>query len=360
MDQARGAALGARQHRRGSAAIRGASRSPASRRARSPSARRWRRRWRSDLIAGAIGESGAFFSTTISTPTRAETEQIGVAFAQKRRRADSRRAARAVGHRAARDGGPPGHAAVRPERGRLVLPRGAGQHLRSPASRRRCRCSPDGTREEMNARAVLQETPTPENVKRAARAALPGARAEEAAKVFPASTPEEALQSVTDLAGDRFIGFSTWKWLEVHAKTSGKPVYRYLYARPRPPHRRGGRDAEPRRRRDARRQHAACTARARRGALGRDRVRDGQPRDEQGVRLDRRRPQGLADDAGLLRELHQDGQPERRRDCRTGRSARWTRAATRSASGSTWRRRRSPSRGARYLFQDQVASAPRP
>jgi len=30
------------------------------------------------------------------------------------------------------------------------------------------------------------------------------------------------------------VGFSTWKWSELQMKTSGKPVYRYLYARPRP------------------------------------------------------------------------------------------------------------------------------
>jgi para-nitrobenzyl esterase len=39
---------------------------------------------------------------------------------------------------------------------------------------------------------------------------------------------------MTNLTNDRFIGFSTWKWLEVHGKTSGKPVYRYFYTRPRP------------------------------------------------------------------------------------------------------------------------------
>jgi len=38
----------------------------------------------------------------------------------------------------------------------------------------------------------------------------------------------------TDLASDRFIGFSTWKWSDVQSKTGGKAVYRYLYARPRP------------------------------------------------------------------------------------------------------------------------------
>jgi para-nitrobenzyl esterase len=79
----------------------------------------------------------------------------------------------------------------------------------------------------------MPEAPTPENT-RALYAKMFGSRADEAAKLFPAGTAEEALQSVTDLAGDRFIGYSTWKWLDEHGRTGGRPVYRYLYARPRP------------------------------------------------------------------------------------------------------------------------------
>ena len=37
-----------------------------------------------------------------------------------------------------------------------------------------------------------------------------------------------------DLASARFIGHGTWKWAELHIKTGGKPVYRYMYAHPRP------------------------------------------------------------------------------------------------------------------------------
>jgi para-nitrobenzyl esterase len=61
-----------------------------------------------------------------------------------------------------------------------------------------------------------------------------GARAAEAERLFPMGTVEQAEQSLTDLASDRFIGYSTWKWLEEHARTSGQPVYRYFYTRPRP------------------------------------------------------------------------------------------------------------------------------
>ena len=43
------------------------------------------------------------------------------------------------------------------------------------------------------------------------------------------------MEILTDLAGDGFTGFSTWKWADLHSKTGGNmPVYRYMYARPRP------------------------------------------------------------------------------------------------------------------------------
>ena len=42
------------------------------------------------------------------------------------------------------------------------------------------------------------------------------------------------MQVATDLAGDRFIAYSTWKWIDACAETGGKPVYRYYYSRPRP------------------------------------------------------------------------------------------------------------------------------
>jgi para-nitrobenzyl esterase len=53
-------------------------------------------------------------------------------------------------------------------------------------------------------------------------------------KVYPAATDADVEQAATDLAGDRFIAFSTWRWAELQARTGGKPVYRYYYARPRP------------------------------------------------------------------------------------------------------------------------------
>ena len=61
---------------------------------------------------------------------------------------------------------------------------------------------------------------------------------ENANKLLEAYNPEtdDATQQVaTDLAGDRFIGYSTWKWIDMQSKTGGgKPVYRYFYKHARP------------------------------------------------------------------------------------------------------------------------------
>ena len=186
-----------------------------------------------DLFAGAIGESGAFFSTTIPTPSRAETEQNGVKFGDAVS-AHSLSALRALSatellEASGRPGvprfGPNVDGSFFPETPAAAFAAGRQAHVPLLAG---------WNSEESNARAILNETPTPENT-RAQLAKLFGERAAEAEKVFPVGTAAEAQQSLTDLASDRFIGYSTWKWLDVHARTSGKPVYRYLYARPRPP-----------------------------------------------------------------------------------------------------------------------------
>lgn len=64
---------------------------------------------------------------------------------------------------------------------------------------------------------------------------LYGDKADEVLAAYKATTPEEVKRAATDLATDRFIAYSTWKWIDRAAATGGKPVYRYLYAHPRPP-----------------------------------------------------------------------------------------------------------------------------
>ncbi len=52
--------------------------------------------------------------------------------------------------------------------------------------------------------------------------------------LYPATDPDQIMRSATDLASDRFIAQSTWKWCEEQSKTGEKPVYRYIFARSRP------------------------------------------------------------------------------------------------------------------------------
>ena len=63
---------------------------------------------------------------------------------------------------------------------------------------------------------------------------LYGDKANEVLQLYPTGTPEVTEQSATDLAGDRFIAYSTWKWFDLHRKNSTQPVYRYLFSRSRP------------------------------------------------------------------------------------------------------------------------------
>jgi len=186
------------------------------------------------LFARAVGESGAHFGTTLVVPALAESERNGATFGE-RAGAPSLAALRALSATelleiSGRPDVPRFTANVDgwffPERPAEIF--AAGEQARVPLLA-------GWNSEEMTGRALLQGQgeATPERA-RAILAQQFGARAAEAETVFPVGTAEEAAQSLTDLASDRFTGFSTWKWLEEHGRTSGQPVYRYLYARPRP------------------------------------------------------------------------------------------------------------------------------
>src|SRR5262245_10828172 len=195
------------------------------------------------LIAGAIGESGSLMGTLSPVPP-SEAEESGTKFAAKlqaKTLADLRAIPAAklleatAGERIARfplviDGyfltQQPAHVFAAGEQAKVPLLVGWNS-------------------EEMNYRMILgQEKPTRENYERAVRN-LYGERAEGVLKHYAAETDEQVEQAATDLAGDRFIGLSTWRWADLHGKAGGQPVYRYLYGRPRPPMRPEMGDAAP-------------------------------------------------------------------------------------------------------------------
>ena len=88
--------------------------------------------------------------------------------------------------------------------------------------------------QEQPARSVLGTgDPTPETLANAIRRFY-GDKADPVLKAYTAGTTDEVYEAATHLASARFISYGTWKWAELQMKTGGKPVYRYLYARPRP------------------------------------------------------------------------------------------------------------------------------
>jgi para-nitrobenzyl esterase len=58
---------------------------------------------------------------------------------------------------------------------------------------------------------------------------------EEVLKLYPHRNAKEVEYAATDLASDRFIVYSTWKWFDLHRKNSDSAVYRYLFSKLRPP-----------------------------------------------------------------------------------------------------------------------------
>jgi para-nitrobenzyl esterase len=185
-----------------------------------------------DLIAGAIGESGSILGTLAPVPL-AEAEEQGKKLAASLNAADIT-ALRAIPaaqllEAAGKRGGPRFSTTIDgyflPEPPLAILEAGRQAHVPLLAG---------WNSEEMNPRAVLGgDTPTRENFEKAVNR-LYRDRAKAVLEAYAAPKDEDVEQSAADLASDRFIAYSTWKWIDLAGKTGGKPVYRYYYSRPRP------------------------------------------------------------------------------------------------------------------------------
>ena len=75
---------------------------------------------------------------------------------------------------------------------------------------------------------------TPENFISRVKEVYPN-NSEEVLSLYAHSTDKQVEISATELASDRFIVYSTWKWFDLQRKHSSQPVYRYLFCHPRAP-----------------------------------------------------------------------------------------------------------------------------
>jgi para-nitrobenzyl esterase len=184
-----------------------------------------------ELIAGAIGESG---STLFHLMPLSHGEQSGVAF-MKAAGATSlaqlrRMPADQLLELAGREGMPRmsiiQDGLFFTEQPTEAFAQGRQAHVPLLA----------GSNSQENSYGALlkQEPPTPANYARALQTRFGGANAARLMKLYPGNTEAEVMSSGTALAGDMFLGYVTWKWVDLHTTTGGAPTYYYYYSHPRP------------------------------------------------------------------------------------------------------------------------------
>jgi para-nitrobenzyl esterase len=181
------------------------------------------------LFRRAIGESGAFFSATLPLNPLAQTEKTGADFAQSSLGAASIEALRAKPAdevlQAASKAGPFRFA---PNIDGYFLPQSVAA-IYTAAKQSPISLLAGWNADEGSYRAIFQkEEPTAQNFAARVRAMF-GDNAEALLKLYPATTDAEARRAAQDLAGDQFIAYSTWKWMEMQKKTIGSTIFRYQF-----------------------------------------------------------------------------------------------------------------------------------
>jgi len=185
------------------------------------------------LLERAIGESGAFFGATLSASPRMSAEFIGTEFAKSMK-------AKSIADLRAKSEDEILQASLKPNS--HFAPDIDGYFLPEPVSalygsemESHVPLLAGWNADEGDAQAIFdKEKPTAKGFAKRLHV-LYGAKADDLLRVYPASSDEEARRSAADLAGDRFIAYGTWKWIEMHLASSKSPVYRYEFDQAPPP-----------------------------------------------------------------------------------------------------------------------------
>ncbi len=187
-----------------------------------------------DLMAGAIGESGASIDPTLAPISLEEAEKTGVEFVQKAGY-KSIKEMRALSSRDIYE--------IYNESGRFGFPLVIDGYL-IPLKLKDIFAARDQAQvplllgwnsAEIPGGAFMQGQPYTEEAYMEKVKQVYPEKADQVLKLYPHGSKNEIERSATDLASDRFITYSTWKWFDLHRKNSEQPVYRYLYSKLRPP-----------------------------------------------------------------------------------------------------------------------------
>ncbi len=184
-----------------------------------------------NLIAGAVGESGSGIGALSAVPL-AEAEKIGADFAKNagytslaQMRAASTRELYEVYAESKRFGFPPTIDGYFFTKSMLDVFK-AKEQAQVPLLL-------GWNSAEIPGMAFTQGPITEDNFVKKVKEAYP-TDYEEVLKLYPHGDAKELEWAATNLASDRFIAYSTWKWFDAHRKNSSQPVYRYLYSKLRP------------------------------------------------------------------------------------------------------------------------------
>lgn len=200
----------------GSASVSGLMASPLSRR----------------LFQKAIGESGAFFSANpgaLALKPLAESEQVGAKFAEGI-------GAHSLADLRAKSTEELLQAAAKQNGGFIFGPNQDGYYMSTTAlaifsngQQARVPLLAGWNADEGKMQVLTNpQKPTAKTFAEMAAKRF-GKNAPEFLKLYPAANDDETLVSAESLAGDDFIAYSTWKWMDLQGKTGNAPVYQYHF-----------------------------------------------------------------------------------------------------------------------------------
>ncbi|MGC9150696.1 MAG: carboxylesterase/lipase family protein [Microbacter sp.] len=186
------------------------------------------------LIAGAIGESGAAFYPTMAPVSLSDAEKVGETFAHQIGYSSLKALRSLTAHQllnlyvqsnyfnfpACIDG--------------YFLPKSMSDIYRAK-EQAQVPLLVGWNSAEMPAVAFMEgKSFSPQNFIAQVKKAFPKDY-NQVLKAYPHANAIEVEHSATDLASDRFIVFSTWKWFDLQRNNSNQSVYRYLFDNTRPP-----------------------------------------------------------------------------------------------------------------------------
>jgi para-nitrobenzyl esterase len=183
-----------------------------------------------NLFQRAIGESGAFFGKTIAAKKLSEREDEDSKWAKTSLGTDSLQALRAkpAGDLLAAALKDKGTIRFAPDIDGYFLPEDVASIYKS-GKQAHVPLLAGWNADEGSYHSVFgKQQPTVQKFASYAHEHF-GDQADTLLKLYPAATDEQAKRAAQDLAGDEFIGYSTWKWIQMQLATGNSRVFEYRF-----------------------------------------------------------------------------------------------------------------------------------